>query len=160
MPAKISLGAVAAILIMVAAIAPAADAATLDDACSLLTPAQVGAALNAPVGAGSYVTPTFKKTCTWNTNSDVTTGAPYVTLMLESSDGYQARKETFQMRTKAVTSVSGLGDDAYYLAAGNYAALLVKKGNVAFKVAVYGRAPLEQKEAVAKTLAEQVVSKL
>jgi hypothetical protein len=40
------------------------------------------------------------------------------------------------------------------------AALLVKKGNVAFKVAVYGRSPLEQKEAVAKTLAEQVVSKL
>jgi hypothetical protein len=80
--------------------------------------------------------------------------------MLESSDGYQARKATFQMRTKTVTSVSGLGDDAYYLAAGNYAALFVKKGNVEFKVAVYGGAPLEQKEAVAKTLAEQVVSKL
>jgi hypothetical protein len=40
------------------------------------------------------------------------------------------------------------------------AALLVKKGNVTFKVAVYVRSPLEQKEAVAKTLAEQVVSKL
>jgi len=44
MPSKISLGAVVAILIMVAAIAPAADAAPTDDACSLLTQAQVGAA--------------------------------------------------------------------------------------------------------------------
>ena len=35
------------------------------DACTVLTPAQVGAAVGVPVAAGTHVTPTFVKTCTW-----------------------------------------------------------------------------------------------
>jgi hypothetical protein len=38
--------------------------------------------------------------------------------------------------------------------------IIVKKGNVAFKVAVYGDIPIENKQAMEKTLAQQVVSKL
>jgi hypothetical protein len=63
---KINLGAViAAIFIVGAATAPLATAAPADDACSLLTQAQVSAALGVSVGAGSYESPTFKKTCRW-----------------------------------------------------------------------------------------------
>jgi hypothetical protein len=46
------------------------------------------------------------------------------------------------------------------LAVGKNVGLIVKKGNVAFKVAVYDHSPLEKKQAMEKTLAQQVVSKL
>jgi hypothetical protein len=160
MPSKISLSAViAAIFIVAAAMAPLANAGPPDDACSLLTQAQVTSALNVSVGAGSYATPTFKKTCTWNASSDVTTGVKYVTLMLQGLDAYQAGKLA-QVKTIVVTSISGIGDDAYYLAVGSNVGLIVKKGNVAFKVAVYGNVPIEKKQAMEKLLAQQVVSKL
>jgi hypothetical protein len=42
----------------------------------------------------------------------------------------------------------------------SYTALMVKKGNVAFKIAPYGKLPIEKKKAVEKALAQQVVSKL
>jgi hypothetical protein len=160
MPSKLSLGAViAAIFIVGAAMAPLANAATPDDACSFLTQAQVSAALSVSVGAGSYQTPTFKKTCTWNATSPVAKSAKYVTLMLEGLDAYQAGKLA-PVKTIVVTSISGIGDDAYYLAVGNNVGLIVKKGNVAFKIAVYGDLPIEKKQAMEKTLAQQVVSKL
>jgi Putative transposase of IS4/5 family (DUF4096) len=65
MPSKISLGAVvAAIFIVGAAMASSANVAPSNDACSLLTQAQVSAALGVSVGAGSYQGPTCKKTWT------------------------------------------------------------------------------------------------
>jgi hypothetical protein len=64
------------------------------------------------------------------------------------------------MKSVSVTSIGGIGDDAYSLAVGGNVGLIVKKGNVAFKVAVYAHLPLEQKQATEKTLAQHVVSKL
>ena len=91
MPSKINLATViAAIFIAGAAMTPLANAAPTDDACSVVTPAQIGAAVNVPVGAGTFETPTFKKMCTWNTTSSATPGVKYVTLMLEGLDAYQA----------------------------------------------------------------------
>ena len=43
---------------------------------------------------------------------------------------------------------------------GSNVGLIVKKGNVAFMVAVYGDLLIEKKPAIEKTLAQQVVSKL
>jgi hypothetical protein len=64
MLAKITLGAlVAAIFILGVALTPSAIAAPSDDACSLLTPAQLTVAVGVSVGAGQYVG-TSKKTCT------------------------------------------------------------------------------------------------
>jgi len=151
---------VVATFIVGAAAAPAANAAPPDDACSLLTDAQVSTALSVPVGPGSYQIPTFKKTCTWNATGDVAKGAKYVTLMLEGLDAYQAGKVTRQMKTMSVTPASGIGDDAYYSTMGSNVGLIVKKGKVAFKIAVYGTLPVEKKRALEKTLAQQVVSKL
>jgi hypothetical protein len=158
MASKISLGAViAAIFIAGAATAPA-NAAPPDDACSLLTQAQVSVAVSVSVGAGAYQG-TYKKTCTWNAVSPATKSAKYVTLLLEGLDAYQAGKLA-PVKTIVVTPISGIGDDAYYLAVGPNVGLIVKKGNVAFKVAVYGDIPIENKQAMEKTLAQQVVSKL
>jgi hypothetical protein len=148
---------IAAIFIAGAA-TPPANAAPPDDACSLLTQAQVSVAVSVSVDAGAYQG-TYKKTCTWNAVSPATKSAKYVTLLLEGLDAYQAGKLA-PVKTIVVTPISGIGDDAYYLAVGPNVGLIVKKGNVAFKVAVYGDIPIENKQAMEKTLAQQVVSKL
>jgi hypothetical protein len=115
---------------------------------------QVNAALGASVSAGSYERPTDKKVCRWT----VPDSAEYVTLMLEGLSAYQAGNAA-PVKTIVVTSVSGVGDDAYYLAVGSNVGLIVKKGNVAFKVVVYVHLPIEKKQAMEKTLSQQVVSK-
>jgi len=68
--------------------------------------------------------------------------------------GFEGVKQLGQMAAKemSVTSISGVGDDAYYLAVGDQVDLIVKKGNVAFKVAVYAHIPVESKKAKEKTL--------
>ncbi len=134
-------------------------AAPAEDACALLTSAQVGAALGVSVGVGSHVAPTFKKTCTWNaTASD----GGFVTLMLQDPGGFEGGKQLGQMASKTVslTSISGVGDDAYYLAVGEQVGLVVKKGNAVFKVAVYAHMPLKDKEAKERSLAQQVLVRL
>jgi hypothetical protein len=147
---------IAAIVIAATAAAPSAKAASASDACSLLTPAQVSSALGASVGAGTYVTPEFKKTCTWT----VTAGHEFVTLMLENADWFQSGKVPM-VSSIVVTPAGGVGDDAYYLAVGQNVGLIVKKGKVSFKVAVYASdTPLGKKEALEKSLAQQVVSRL
>ncbi len=136
-----------------------AVAAPTGDACTLLTRAQVGAALGVSVGAGSYVTPTYKQTCTWTAT---TSGGGYVTLLLQSVSGFEGGKRLALVGAKnmSLTSISGVGDDAYYLAVGDQVGLLVKKGNAAFKVAVYAHIALESKEAKEKTLAQIALSGL
>ena len=151
---------VAATFIIVTATAQSAIPAPHDDACALLTDAQVSAALSVPVGAGSYQIPTFKKTCSWNSTGNSTKGATSVVLMLEGLDAYQAGKATRQSKTTSVKPISGIGDDAYCLAVGSNVGLIVKKRNVAFKIAVFGTLPIEKKQAMEKALAQQIVSKL
>jgi len=61
----------------------------------------------------------------------------------------------------ASQSASGIGDDAYYTTMGaGYTGLMVKKGNLALKIAVYSDMPADKKKAVEKTLALQALSKL
>ena len=106
------------------------------------------------------MSPAFKKTCTWTATNPVPKSTKFVTLLLQGLDAFQAGKATGQIKSITVTSVSGVGDDAYYLAVGTQVGLIVKKGGAAFKVAVYADIPLEEKEAMEKTLALQVAAKL
>jgi hypothetical protein len=46
------------------------------------------------------------------------------------------------------------------MAVATNAFLFVKKGSVSFKVSVYADIPVDKKESMEKTLAQQVVSKL
>lgn len=149
---------VIAICIFAAAVTPSANAAPPDDACSLLTQAQVSAALGVSVGAGTYVTPTFKKTCTWNAT---TAGGGTVTLNLQSLAQYEAAKKSASYgNSVSATSIGGIGDEAYYFGVNAIVSLIAKKGSVAFKVAVYAHIPVEKRQAAEKTLALQVLSKL
>jgi hypothetical protein len=132
---------------------PRVMAAPPSDACGLLTAEQVGDALGAKMGAGKYVSPGFTKTCTW------TAPGLILTLMLQNAEAFQAGKAA--PMPSEVTPASGLGDDAYYLAVGNIIGLLVKKGTVAFKVTVYSSSlPMDKKQQMEKTLAQQVLTKL
>ena len=161
---KTSVTAIVVAVFIVAAMAPSAPAAPPDDACLLVTQAQVISALGVSMGAGSHVTPTFLRTCTWAPAGGPTQGVKAVTLMLQSADGYEGAKQVMgSTNSMKLEPVSGIGDDAYYSYpnAGNIVSLIVKKGNTAFKVAMYGGDfPIEKKKAIDKTLALQVLSKL
>ena len=54
----------------------------------------------------------------------------------------------------------GVGDDNYYFVVGTQVGLLVKKGDMSFKVAVYATVSVERKEAMELTLANEVLAKL
>ena len=139
-----------------------------DDACSLLTPAQVTAAVGITVGAGAYVTPTFKRTCTWSPEAAATATVKAVTLLVEPSNGYDQGKQLMQAAAARTTgpkaaqvSSASVGDDAYYLTMGDgVTSLMVKKGSVALKVSIYGALPTEKKKDAEKSLAQQAISKL
>src|ERR1700722_14703474 len=150
-----------ALCIAAAAVGAVAQAAAPDDACALLTPAQVTGAAGLAFGPGTYVTPTFKTTCTWNATGDVKQqDAKIITLMLEGAEAFQAGKQKVQSKMLPGSSASGIGDDAYFVGMGKLASLFVRKGNVAFKVTVYGQLPLEKMQAMESALAQQVVAKL
>ncbi|HTV78750.1 MAG TPA: hypothetical protein VMF03_10865 [Steroidobacteraceae bacterium] len=146
-------------MLTAAAITRPAAAATPDDACSFLTAAQVSSALGTAVAAGTYVTPTSRITCTWNATRS---GGGTVTLHVQSAASYDAGKRLASLASaSAVTSASGIGDDAYYFTSGTLSGLLVKKGMLAFKVAIYvHNLPAAQQQAIERMLALQVAQEL
>ena len=152
---------VASVLSLATATASIARAET--DACTLLTPAQVGAAAGVAVGSGKHVTPTFVKTCTWSPSAKSAISA--ITLNLQTAASYDGGKQQLAMAMAATSSgakmePASVGDDAYYFVTGDQVGLLVKKGGVSFKVAVYAKVPVAQKEAIELKLAKDVVAKL
>jgi hypothetical protein len=163
--------AVATLVFAITAV-PSAGAATTDDACALVTQAQMNAAVGVSMGAGTHVTPTYVKTCTWTPSGGATKDVKSVTVSYQDAGSYDAGKRLMQQTQAAVAvkegtgkmtdeSATGIGDDAYYTTMGTgYTGLMLKKGNVALKVAVYGDMPADKKKAVEKTLALQALSKL
>ena len=153
-PMRSSLPAVTALAAAMLAAAPLTSppalAAPPDDACALLTAAQVTSAVGVSVGAGTYVTPTFKKTCTFTGPHMI------VTLFLESPIMYDAGK-----RTPGAATADGVGDEAYYMGVGSTVSVVAKKGDTAFKVSVYAaEVPLDRRKVMEMTLAKQVLAKL
>ena len=147
-----------AAMALAAAVQPfSAARAAPSDACALLTAAQVSAALGAPVKAGEPITPTDHKVCTWAGGK-----AGWVTLMLQTAEKFDAARRQAPALAGAVsvTSVSGLGDGAMFVGMGDNTGLVVKKGGVSFKVAVYQHTTIDKKQAAEKTLAAQALTKL
>jgi len=133
------------------------------DACTLLAPAQVAAAVGVPVGNGAHVTPTFVKTCTWTPSGKSKVAS--VTLNVQTAAFHDGAKRQAAMASAVAGKGAGMkpasvGDDAYYFVTGEQAALFVKKGAFSFKVAVYARLPAEEKEAMELELAKSVAAKL
>jgi hypothetical protein len=158
MPSKITLAAVSVAFLIAPAIAsPSASAAFPDDPCALLTPAQVSAAVGVQVSAG--VPTSNKHTCTWTATTHAPNSAKFVTLFFQPADTFESSKGK-AMGGVVVTPVSGLGEDAFYMGVATNVFLFVKKGSVSFKVSVYADIPVDNKQSMEKTLAQQVVSQL
>ena len=149
---------VASLLLCAAAIPSAAHAET--DACMVLSPAQVGAAAGVAVSEGKHVTPTFVKTCTWSASGQ--SEVKFITLYLQSAAAYDGGKRMAAQMAAGGASVTpaAVGDDAYYFVAGDQVGLLVKKGEVSFKVSVYATLPVARKEAMELALAREALARL
>jgi hypothetical protein len=132
------------------------------DACTLLTPAQVGSVVSVSVSQGQHVTPTFVKTCTWTASGSA--NVKFVTLNLQTAATYDGGKQMAgrmaAMGKRAAMTPASVGEDSYYFVVGDQVGLLVKKGSIAFKVAVYATLPVKDKEAMELTLAKDVLAKL
>lgn len=135
-------------------------AAAETDACSLVTAAQVSAAVGFQVGDGKHVTPTFVKTCSWSGTAGA--GVQTVTLNLQTGAFFDGAKKTAAAMVAAGAAVksAGVGDDSYFYVLRTQVDLWVKKGGNACKITVYKQIPVEQKQALELSLAKQVLAKL
>ncbi len=122
--------------------------------CSLLSSAQVTAAVGVTVGAPQPIANTG---CSWS--------APHMIVTLSlwdgSASGWSKMKTPIAGMEK--TPVAGLGDDAVVTTLGTapkqFVTLSVKKGGTAYLFKVYGPSPTEQLS-MEKTLAANVLAKL
>ncbi len=135
------------------------------DACSLLTQSQVSAALGIQVGPGEHIIANNPALCGWsapghNGPSDKKVVLSMYTQLgrLTPVDGFNTAKKPVQGIIKK--QVSGVGDDAVQVKTPGFGTgLIVRKGNEAFDVRVYGF-PDEQVNEKAKILARNILSKL
>jgi hypothetical protein len=120
--------------------------------CSLLTPAQVSAAVGAVVGNGEPIAATG---CTWSW------GRAKTTLSLWDASKWDQMKGPLPGMTKS--AVPGLGDDAFSSTMGTtkqFAVLSVKKGATAYVFKVYGVDGASDQLAIEKKLAANVLAAL
>jgi len=125
-------------------------------ACSLLTQAQVDAALgvSAKPGQGSA------KICNWAEATAAAGRKKSVALSLQDAKAFDFAKAASSSANVVKTTVSGIGDDAVYVTVtGVTTTLTVKKGDVYFEIHVYGFADA-QTRTLEKTLALDVIAKL
>lgn len=121
--------------------------------CSLLTAAQVTAAVGVSVGAAQPIANTG---CSWS--------APHIIVTVSLWDGSKWNQMKTTLPGMNRTPVSGLGDDAFYTTMGSasskqFATLSIKKGGTAYLIKVYGPAVADQMS-MEKTLAGNVLKNL
>ena len=131
------------------------------EACTLITQAQVSAALEIPVGAGTPIG--RPSSCQW-----VGKGR-FATLTITQPLGGKSPTDRFNAgKTSTLPGiitepVSGVGDEAYYVYFNTKErsglGLVVKKGSSAFEIRVYGF-ELDKAKSVAKTLCQTVAGKI
>jgi hypothetical protein len=130
----------------------AAPAAAPPAPCSLLTPAQVAAALGGTFGAGQPIGTTG---CSW------TSEKPHVivTVSLWPPTEWD-RMKAGPLPGTQITAASGLGDDAFYATLAQYTVLYVKKGPTVYLFKVYGVKDLAKQTSAEKTLALDALARL
>jgi hypothetical protein len=120
--------------------------------CSLLTPAEVSAAIGASVGAGQPIATTG---CSW------TAGRVFATLSIWDATNWQGMKAGLPGATMA--AAAGFGDDAYFATLGTtkqFTSLTVKKGKAAYVFKVYGVEKVADQMSIEKTLAGKALPRL
>lgn len=144
---------VSVLLSAVVCAAPLAGAQVPSDPCAQLTVAQVTAALGETVAAGQKA---GTKTCSWSANKPT----HQVVSLMYSPPGDWNRRKTLQAPGLTMTSVSGVGDEAFTETAANFTTLYVKKGSMTFMVRVYGVPDVGRQIAIEKQIAQAVATKV
>jgi hypothetical protein len=129
-----------------------ADAQAGPAPCSLLSSAEVSAAVSANVGPAQPIATTG---CSWS--------APHIIVTVSLWDASKWAKMKAGLPGISTSSVAGLGDDAFFSTMGSaekqFTTLTVKKGDTAYVIKVYGGSAAEQMSSE-KTLAGNVLAKL
>ena len=126
------------------------------DPCSLLSQAQVSAALGVSVGAGKA---TGGKICRWAGPAG-RPGSPALVLTMQDAKAFEFAKSPSKSATLVKAPAAGIGDDAVINTIGVVTATLtVKKGDTYFELHVYGF-PVDQTKTMETTLAKEVVENL
>lgn len=127
-------------------------------ACSLLTTAQVTAALATTVGVGRQMT---KEVCQWSEQAKSGDDQVKVQVTLTTPERYNKFKTAGSV---TVTAVEHLGDDAYYSAQtadNTQVALCLRKGEVAVIVHAFGgKKTAAEYQTMEKAIAEAVLPAL
>lgn len=132
-----------------------------DEACTLITQAQVSAALEIPVNPGEPIG--RPSACQWAGKGRFATLTIMQPLGGKSAiDRFNAGK-TSTLPGITTEPVSGVGDEAYYIYFSNTTraglGLVIKKGSSAFEIRVYGF-DIDKAKSVAKTLCQTVAGKM
>ena len=152
------------VCVVCASLAPA-QAATAD-ACAVITPDQLSAAVGVPMDEGKYVTPGFTRTCTWVPKGGARPTIKFFTLYLQSSVDFDTGKGLAQMAAAAKPNssfgqVSGVGDDAYVVNfGGTIISLLARKSGAAIKLTWYGATQADKVLTAEKSLAARILPQL
>jgi hypothetical protein len=142
----------ALVLLAAPALSRAADGGTTTGPCTLLTPAQVAAAVGGSFGAGQPIGTTG---CSWSAEK------PHVIVTLSLwPPGEWDRIKAGAMPGTTNTPASGLGDDAFYATIAQYTVLYVKKGSTVYLFKVYGVKDPTKQMSAERTLAQDVLAQL
>jgi hypothetical protein len=148
-------------LALCASLAPLAAHADTD-ACTLVTAAQVSAAVHVAVGEGTHVMATFVKTCTWTPTGASSIKA--VTVNVQTAAYYDGAKKVAMQTAAAMPNAKvkavSVGDDGYYLVQVEMVSLFFKKSSASAKVTVYAKMPVDEIEAMELAIAKQVAAKM
>jgi|SRR5579862_2823744 len=135
---------------------PRAAVAVPTDPCSLLTQAEVSAALGVSVGAGKAT----GKICRWAEPGGRAGVSPALVLTLQDAKAFDFAKSPSNSATLVKTPAPGIGDDAVFNTVGTVTATLtVKKSDIYFELHAYGF-PVDRTRTIEATLAKEVVATL
>jgi hypothetical protein len=141
-----------------------AMAAAPTEACALLSPSQIAAALGFEVDAGKNTLGTGQ-VCRWKERGkSAGADAALLQVALSKTSSFEIGKTPIPHWTK--TPVRGIGNDAYFVEQGKPSfpmdpTLSVKKGDAVFTISVFvPKASIEQAKALEKTVALKILEKL
>jgi hypothetical protein len=159
------------ILLIDAPPSPAATAESVDlasvDACSLLTQAEMSAAVGAPMDSGKHPFSASNAFCSWQRPPGAPTmglapRAVQVWLSVTPFDERTFEQQKGPAAPTSATSVAGLGDEAYYVQDKVMNFLQVRRGSIEVRITIMGYATTDQQSVLdsERTIAAQVLSEL
>jgi hypothetical protein len=108
-----------------------------EDACSLLTTAQVSSILGVAVAEGEHIVPDLRTSCAWMEPGGASLGSKKMVLSLMSPRAFETGKTPVKGVTE--TRAGGIGDEAYYVSMPPFGtALSFRKGNAFFQLRIAG----------------------